>query len=132
MWIVLLWLYNFSFCKWWALALSLFLFSTQLCFENGTTFDTKWQLTGYLSLLPKETVLFFDFFPADPEEHSDTVLNVRCLQGLWQAEQDALGGEACHLGPGSCCHLAVQEVPQNGHTHQEARIKISVWNLLIF
>lgn len=62
MWIVLLWLYNFSFCKWWALALSLFLFSTQLCFENGTTFDTKWQLTVYLSLLPEETVLFFDFF----------------------------------------------------------------------
>ena len=126
MWIVLLWVHNFCFCKWCAMALSLFHFSTQLCFEDATTFDTKWQLTVYISLFPEETVLFFDFFLQTQRKHSDLILNVRCLQSLGQAEQDALGAEGYHGVPVVAANLTVQEVLQNGHTHREARIKIFV------
>ena len=65
MWIVLLWVRSFSFCKRWAFTkrwLWACFFFPLSCFENGTTFDTEWQLIVYLSLLPEETILFFDFF----------------------------------------------------------------------
>lgn len=70
--------------------------------------------------------MFFDFFLQTQRKHSDVILNVRCLQGLGQAEQDALGGEGCHGVPVVVANLAVQEVLQNSHTHREARIKIFV------